>query len=325
MSFEMSELVSIGWASKVYSEHLEKIRTSRSDAESCEVGEKYYPCVDQLFLPPFPAAQAHSRFLVPGAGWKAHFGWAPVDQAERGLDILSRWNALASEGAYYECGTDECLTIVHISDSFDEGTQALAECVVLKSHVGAPLDCVPIAQFSSKSAWIRVIFGYDSASALFGLPEIYFRLYADPLLPVNSVLNSVQKSLGQGSPLSLSAEIRGNSLFGTAAYRVSPILKDWRELVTVPVDVITADFGRIAPQLSHTTIEASLTLYLNRQNTSANSDWHMPSREQESLYAEAIKAGIRDQLSSLCTTPKWRDQVTLECGKKQRLPEAEDK
>jgi hypothetical protein len=260
------------------------------------------------YLPPFPVALPFE--LPPSdAGNTADFTWAPIGEVRNGRQSVTQWNSQADKGSLFNCADNLCSVIVHAVGS-KSSTDTLAECRVTQANtvVGAPEDCRPVAIITSDETWIRVVAGYLWEEASIGLPDFDLQILHDPPLKIDNVLKVTQESLG-GPPLGFETQLSRSSLIAVASYRLSPVLKGWRELITVRVDV-----DESYPPPPGVGLRLSTTLYVNRQNTDRPEDFHLPSEQQQHAYVEAIKAVLKAPLQSLCKKSIWKDSGTLSCS-----------
>ena len=259
--------------------------------------------------------------------------WAPVSQALFGADSVRHWLAMARGDSIFGCLGSQCVELVYSSNlvlspnDSQRTTDVIDECLVyrVRDVVGAPSNCVPALIVSARLTVVPVVLSVDDSyhaeakkSPPIGFLVDSYRLF--PLLHSESVVLAAMSRAFAGKPLSLETQVEDADtplpvIVGTANYRASPILPNWREMVTVLAIVAhgSDEEPSTHDQVFTIFIRASAALFVNKQNTSRPGDWHQPDPQQQEVYFSAIRESVRRQLESLCKRPAWLDSRTLTC------------
>jgi hypothetical protein len=279
---------------------------------TCEIAGKKVPCLigrynyERVILPPFiPALPSDlDGYFVDGL--------VPMKEVLGGDSAISDWWSKAHMGQPYNCGGDgDCRIIVHTP------TRGLAECYVTKTSagLGAPKYCHLIAVRENGVWFLNSIVDWNHTSAHVGRRD--FDIAIEGKLAKAHDIYKILMSALASQPLNLSVEQQSNGdVVGVASYRSSKVLKDWREVVTIRLQVegkAGKPDGTVRDRKSTMYIYVISTLYVNRQNSSKPSDWSLPTQVQESLWMSAVRINLKQSLPKLCNKSSWKDDRILAC------------
>ncbi|WP_433968373.1 hypothetical protein [Tunturiibacter gelidiferens] len=242
----------------------------------------------------------------------ANFRWMKLSDVLEGQKVLTVWQRLAAERIVFECEGRDCNELVHAwAETSGLRLEGLATCEVLlteQRHVTPPTRCEPIAlkmhdQWFIVGAYRLEYMFYNYA----GRPDFVIALhYLDwnngSQVP-NKIVQAMMRALSS-QPLALRVSSTADGeIVGVADYRFDRALQQFI-LVTVRIKFSApALLGRI--QVDPKVTVAS-TLYVSRQNSSTNSDWHLPSDQENAAYVDRLRDNVHQQLDGLCDTPHWQ-------------------
>jgi hypothetical protein len=224
-----------------------------------------------------------------------------------------------------------CLIVVKSSDVPSKSLDySFCEIQKIQTVLGPPEHCIPVAVEGSTNAWIfakvgillnlsaslgRVDFSLHLFPGRTDTPDVPDPVHISTRIKDDSLFAALQSAL-HDPPLQLTtasedfiSEGRGRvfKILGTADFRRSPVLPDFRERVTIRVDTLEEhDTGNF-------TMEVSTTLYLSNLNSTDYLQWTLPSPQQEATYLDKVRDRLRSALASLCSKPSWKDDYTLDC------------
>jgi hypothetical protein len=257
----------------------------------------------------------------------------PASAAADGARIVEQWQELADNGEIFACTQFICNVIVSRVTKSQENQheRSLSICHVAKVNdvSGTPQNCRQVLISADDEAWILAVVGLHSGLTMilheYGAPDFKITVLNQKALTPSRILEVVRDTLA-AAPLSLEVQMfplsfatrercqcRGTtSIVGTAKYRMSPILKSWREIVTVRVDT-----WQSAPdeQKNWLVLVVSSVLLVNKYNTTRPQDFTDPNAQQLHLYLDAVRKQLKDSIATqLCRKPSWQDEFTLSCG-----------
>ena len=234
--------------------------------------------------------------------------WLPVDLALSGSDAVNRWQKLAETGSPFGCREDFCDVVVSgVTNSKEETLIVCRTQSSSSSEVGAPDRCKQVVIFANDKTWILAVGAEWSGSLIhaeavgYAVGEPDFELVVASRHPVlSSTLLSAARTALAVPPFSLSVQdstlLPSSAVIGTAKYRNSSILKGWREIVTVRLDVTQEN--------NEAHFIASMTIYLNKQNTPNVEEYSGPNALQQEKYLKALRKQLMTELGgSLCPVP----------------------
>ena len=117
-------------------------------------------------------------------------------------------------------------------------------------------------------------------------------------------------------PLSLTTSRDPDAIVGICAKRPSVIIQDWHELATVravmtELSVSLSDPAAGTRIANGVVVGFATTLFVDNRNTSDESEWRMPSRDQSDAFDAAIEKTVRTKVHGsvltrrMRTAPKW--------------------
>jgi hypothetical protein len=226
---------------------------------------------------------------------------------------IDEWQSQSEQRAVSDCVNGYCIIVVPALItgwrwlSRDVGAKGLAACEVatVADKRGVPVHCSILYLTTDTDRYVAVKAGPVTAEAMVGRPDFDLRLVGTNV-EIPELLR-VSKAGLESKPLDLTVGLQNQFALGVTDIdgRPSVIFPGYREIVTVRVDMVAA------PSAVCATI--STNLLLNRQNTAAPTDWHMPSWEQQSSYVAAVKTALKSQFERTCQSPRWDDDKTLMC------------
>ena len=264
--------------------------------------------------PPYPAAPPEDASL--GGAGRYVYGWAPISAVQNGVHLVAEWRRLADTGSIFDCGEWSCASIVWVTPDVvrPDRAERLAACRVSKLRgnvVGAPQDCSGLVIFESKDTWVRIALGQrvpTAASPAFGR-SAHLHVFRAARPTPDEAFVKIREIL-EGPPLVLSSDVGPNrSIVGSAFYRTSPLLLGWREMVTVRVDIETAQ----QPPPPWLGLTVSVNLYVTPQNTPRPEDWHLPTPQQADTWREHLSSALRSSMAVFCRAPIWQRNNVLLC------------
>jgi hypothetical protein len=169
----------------------------------------------------------------------------------------------------------------------------------VNGSLGPPNDCDSIAVNDGAKWWIEVV------DATIELSHILAHLFTLEVEGVSrsAILSSLDRELGQ-PPLEMpNRKIKADRVLAVAPRRFSSVLSGkWFEWAQVLIE-LDREFS----------IDVSLDLLVNKQNTADPSDWHLPTPQQESEYQDAVMEAVKKAVASVCIGPNWTDSTALRC------------
>ena len=231
---------------------------------------------------------------------------------------------------------ESCLIVTTTPPINDAINLALCHVLSVGGVSGAPAECRAIAVLSPTESWVFArVAALMHLSASLGRVDFTISIFHSslrdldehsdkpPAIKVSSgstdeafvaavvkALSSPRLSLSVATDDVFSDGTYIHTVVGTADYRTSPIIENWRERVTVRVDVKSHQESARAAILS---VEVSTTLAFSKQNTSRTLDYTLPTPQQEAAYIDAIKTALRFNLNSACKQGQWVGENNLRC------------
>jgi len=301
-----------GDAAKEYSlkrKEIEEAYKKEMKRSTCEIAGEKVPCLaegyERVFLPPFVP------ILPSNLDDDFVDGLVPVNEVLGGDSVLGGWWHKAHAGRSYGCeGDGECRVLVHTPN------KGLAECRITKTSagLGAPKYCRLVAVRENGAWYLNAIVNWDRRSPNLGRRDFDIAVEGRIQDRVGSIYKIMTLALAS-EPLYLSVEQQSNGdVVGIASYRASTVLKGWREIVTIRLQV-EAEVDKFARDHTSKALRVYVisTLYVNRQNTDKPSDWSLPTRMQESLWMNAVRSNLKQALPRLCKVSSWKDDKTIVC------------
>jgi hypothetical protein len=236
---------------------------------------------------------------------------APVSEVEHSVSKIEEWKVLADKGDVFDCKENSCLAFVKVRPSKKRAiTSGLALCKIL--HVGDQYgsleDCQAVWWLQDWKELVNVIEWFTSVDCMMGLPDFEI-IIAHKKLDHDRILATIDQALRNPS-LSYTTNVDKGHIIAVAEQRVSSILKPFREMATIRIDA--SMFNKTA-DIAWTGIVLSTTLYVNRQATASEDDWHLPNRVQEQAYVSSLRSKIRELLSESCKPATWVGSSRLLC------------
>lgn len=305
--FELEYEVTLEHVEQSYQELIQEIpELRRSGYKVCGRRREVVPCV---FIRNFPLSMAASK-LTEGSIYRRNYSWVPSSKALGGDRAVALWKQQAASRRIFGCRGSNCKIIVNAPAPEPE-VAVLAKCNITKigNTLGAPNQCTPIAVITPNRTLLEVIYAIGKSTALRALRRQKFDLMMvyPPRVKVSAIKDVLRQALSK-PPLDYSIESGGNTITGTASYRVSPVLSPYREMVTTSIDMLERG---VRPR--YLGMRITIDLYVNRYNTTRPRDWRLPDDQQESKYVKAVKALIKSSLEMACQVHHWRDENILLC------------
>jgi len=272
------------------------------------------------YVAPFPVAVPYVHRKEP-AGWfglpvHLDLAGAPIQSVKDGKFVYAGLQRDAYSHRLFDCAGPVCSVIVRaFADSAVGRETMLASCLVtvVGGGDGAPYDCGPVAVDGNGRGWIIIVAGYERV--LFAPPMTTFdmRVASAKRLTIVSVLRAAKQAI-EAKPFLLRTEVYPATVVGEREYAASKILPGWRERVYLRVDAAEGVCQSPRTPVFCTYLKVSIEVYLSRQNTTREIDWHLPEAAQRNAYADSLRESLRLQLGLSCDQPTWIDSRTLGCG-----------
>ncbi|MDB4963978.1 MAG: hypothetical protein JWP01_3977 [Myxococcales bacterium] len=293
-----------------YERRLEQVRSSsRLQRYKCALGSELVDCRGDggvfIFQAPYPRLFATSQLVDPYR-WQLLYDWVPLHLIRGGRKLLDDWRTLANAGGVVMCTQWNCQTFVGVSGVDSE---TLAMCSLSRDEVedGLPGYCETVARREGTTWKLRIAVGITSApQRVEGEPD--FVVSVSGVVTPESIYSAISIAL-VSRPLGEIVRRIDEDILGTRRGLVSDVLSTglqyWFERVTVRVGVRKNYLGVYG-------LTVSSTIYVNRQNTDAPSDWRLPQPEQQEAYNQAILASLRSAIDKMCRGT-WSDARTRKC------------
>jgi hypothetical protein len=106
-------------------------------------------------------------------------------------------------------------------------------------------------------------------------------------------------------PLGFATYRDPDSIVGVSGKRLSTVLPNWHEQVTVravvsEVPLSVSEPGQRVQDLSGIQVGFATTLYVNNRNTIDDSEWRMPSRDQDQAFDLAVVSTVKSRAYQIC-------------------------
>jgi hypothetical protein len=265
----------------------------------------------------FPLSMQH--FELPGDRKlpPAEYGWADLRDVIDGNSVVREWTKLADSGAKFSCGPhfvyyasgrrekepSYCTRFVFARVASPNGpTHGLAACSFYgKSKV--PSQCRLIfLDLSTRKVMVAAktyeyaIFNY------IGKVDFYFEIQGEKIgQDISKPIKLVKLALSN-APFSLDIGSEGTDIDGSADQRYSDLLEKWaKQYVHVHLE---KDSNLIK-------LSVATSLWVSSQNSSDPSDWHEPSRSQNSDYISTLASSFKEKLSQLCPGGNWETDYKI--------------
>jgi hypothetical protein len=278
---------------------------SRPSPSLCSKEPQPIPCI---FVSKFPLAQTGYDIDACAEHRRPHFAWVPMNEAAGGSEALADWKVKSSQGHVFDCDGTDCKIIVRAL-AFSSQEDSLARCNIAKVRdtLGATSDCEPVVIMTTDVIWVRVVTGFSRYECLANsvVPDI--KVFVNPKQKSDVFKEAFRRAFSEG-PLSLAVQLGTGKIVGTASFRVSPVLRPYRERVTAR-GFISEE--QTSPRFVGLSLD--IDLIVNRYNTTRDQDWHLPSKQQEDLWAKTALDQVRKFLNNACPNHHWRDDFTFLC------------
>ena len=256
-------------------------------------------------IPPFKIASpwqlARGRPSCSVAG--VNITWLPADRVSDAQTTIASWKRLADDQAKFDCDDNYCLGLVRTILGDPHGSRlAVCEFLRIDGVVGAPQRCLLLNPEHDGSTYVPTISGFTTIQCYIGERDFTVSVMAGPDTS-KQIVESFNRTL-QGPPWLYTTRLENQSLLATARDRVSPVLSPWREKVTVRVDF---RMGRGVE------FDVATTIYVNRQNTPTDSDWHLPDQTQNQRYVSELLEALKGGLADSCVRLRWADSYNGWC------------
>jgi hypothetical protein len=288
-------------------------------SQSCAFGEVHqFECFSFdwgiTYLPPYPIALPGAVPPIPGPGNTPVRRWVPVDEVRDGARTFGEWERSVVSGTVFNCRGMTCSTLVQVlvpGQGIDESSYAVCTVVRIEGQNGAPESCEQIAVRMGTDIWLSAVTGSEYSQASVGRPEFAYRLRGGPpryRAPSKSAIADELKKALHDAPLSFRVDGGQDSVTAVAAFRASPILNGWREIVTI--EVLLKDLNETPPGVG---LVLNATVVVNRQNTPRQEDFHLPNDQQQELYLWRLRSTIDAAIRNLCRSVVELDSNEFSC------------
>jgi hypothetical protein len=233
---------------------------------------------------------------------------------------IAQWRAAARKGSIFSCKGPDCITIVETIPQNEHTDCGLAACEIskIRGTLGAPKNCTELYRKDEGGEFFTVAIGTTSIACDIGRPDFKLVILGLDQNAFSTVLNNANTALSS-KPLELRTDVYQTYVLGVADGRLSPVLPDSREIITVRIDIERGNYfdalGSRFNQSAGFGAVVSTNLLVNRQNTDRPNDWHRGNPSQEQAYVAAVEAALKKQISEICPDSKWLDDRNMRCAK----------
>jgi hypothetical protein len=248
-------------------------------------------------------------------------GFAPLENLKKDKELLELEKRVGSKEPI-ECDESHCSYARYGFDPHYKDVNVILVCSYQRLSSGgsgagflAP-DCEPVMiKERSGRSWALALLGWElPPSAVIGILELgSFPVAMTGNLPDENVVSAAVSDALAKPILSLipaNTPIHNQRVAGVAG-RNSPVIPPFREQTKVSVVIERGKDHNRQPFIG---FWVNLTLYVNRYNTDAENDWHLPSRRQEETYENAVRDSLFNRLKSACRgRPDPRGPFVLRC------------
>ncbi len=248
-------------------------------------GTSQCPGGDGVKCPPtLPTPAQAVRETLSCRGGSLVLGWHEQRSVPTADAFVEQLQGLARSKAIFDCTGSACLTILPTYTRPEKANvQTLSACEVslIAGVVGPPERCQPLVRKEGSTNLVRIVARIGSIACMMGMKDID-AIFASPPQDSSSVAVLVRDILAS-KPFGLTVLQEERAVLGTRAFLPSELFPDWREWVTVRVD-IRQPMKDLGVPVSITT-----TILVSRQNTTDRGSWTAPSEQQESVYIGALR------------------------------------
>jgi hypothetical protein len=259
---------------------------------------------------------------VPGQERSGFFEYRRIEETLDGTSVVEKWK----RAVRIPCKTVFCFSIDRLklpAELNGSGiTSIFAECVrrMIGDTSGPPQYCTPIYMEGQKGTYVAAITSFRNEKMRVGAGMISARIFfsSSKGLPSTDRISEVLENAFGLPPLSFRTSRDPDAVVGVCAKRASNILQNWYEMATVRA-VVTAlplswrEPGKGVQQINGVQVGFATTLYVDNRNTLDDSEWRMPSRDQNEMFDTAVVSAVKVQAQKLCAdaSSKIRDGIMV--------------
>lgn len=249
---------------------------------------------------------------IPGYERSGFFEWKIINETRDGGAQVAKWKNLASADLP-SCSTALCFSINRLKMADELGKSSplyvLAECVrrMVGGVQGAPQYCVPVYLDGPKGAYVAALTSFRNETMSVTAGVITAKIFFPSKLDSGKaeVISELVERAFAAPPLSFTTSRDPDAIVGVGGKRRSVVLANWHEQATVravmsELPLSVRDPGQGIQNFAGVQVGFATTLYVNNRNTMDDSEWRMPSPDQNQAFDGAVVSTVRSLAYQIC-------------------------